>query len=172
MSVQKTRLEIALLITFFLDDHQLSNAAKSKLSLTWTQWFWFMNVNVKQSASTAAKAPVSTASKAPVKPDASKTASKSKAPGGAESDKKKRKKTRKETYSSYIYKGWSTRFIMYLSSVLILLQCSSRCILTLVSPTRPWPSSTPLSMIFSSASPQRLPVCMIPTDYNNPSLLP
>lgn len=75
-----------------------------------------MNVNVKQSASTAAKAPVSTASKAPVKSDASKTASKSKASGGAEPDKKKRKKSRKETYSSYIYKGWSTRFIMYLSS--------------------------------------------------------
>lgn len=73
-------------------------------------------MNVKPSASTAGKAPVSTASKAPVKSDASKTASKSKASGGAEPDKKKRKKSRKETYSSYIYKGWSTRFIMYLSS--------------------------------------------------------
>ncbi|KIY53277.1 histone-fold-containing protein [Fistulina hepatica ATCC 64428] len=56
-------------------------------------------------ASTAAKAPASTASKAPAKPEgAKKTASKSKVTSGAEGEKKKRKKTRKETYSSYIYK--------------------------------------------------------------------
>ena len=65
-------------------------------------------IDVNQSASTAGKAPVSTASKVPVKSDASKTASKSKASGGADSEKKKRKKPRKETYSSYIYKGWLT----------------------------------------------------------------
>ncbi|KAJ7869113.1 histone-fold-containing protein [Mycena olivaceomarginata] len=55
-------------------------------------------------ASTAGKAPASTASKAP--------ATASKAPGQkdfqaaapADGEKKKRKKTRKETYSSYIYK--------------------------------------------------------------------
>lgn len=45
----------------------------------------------------AAKAP-STASKAPEKKDAGKKTASS-------GDKKKRSKTRKETYSSYIYKG-------------------------------------------------------------------
>jgi len=60
-------------------------------------------------ASTAGKAPASTASKAPAKSEASKatkaakkTAGKSKPP--ADGEKKKRKKSRKETYSSYIYK--------------------------------------------------------------------
>ncbi|KAF9242131.1 histone-fold-containing protein [Melanogaster broomeanus] len=58
-------------------------------------------------ASTAGKAPASTASKAPAKADAGakaakKTASKSQAP--ADGEKKKRRKVRKETYSSYIYK--------------------------------------------------------------------
>ncbi|KAG2144909.1 histone-fold-containing protein [Suillus cothurnatus] len=58
-------------------------------------------------ASTAAKAPASTASKAPAKADsgakaAKKTAAKPQAP--AEGEKKKRRKVRKETYSSYIYK--------------------------------------------------------------------
>ncbi|OCH94939.1 hypothetical protein OBBRIDRAFT_823113 [Obba rivulosa] len=54
--------------------------------------------------STASKAPVSTASKAPAKAEkaASKTATKS--AGGADGEKKKRRKARKETYSSYIYK--------------------------------------------------------------------
>ena len=58
-------------------------------------------------ASTAGKAPASTASKAPAKAEkaAKKTASKSAPSGGADGEKKKRKKTRKETYSSYIYKG-------------------------------------------------------------------
>ncbi|KAJ3732203.1 histone-fold-containing protein [Lentinula guzmanii] len=59
-------------------------------------------------ASTASKAPASTASKAPAKIEASKaakkTASKSKPTAGADGEKKKRKKSRKETYSSYIYK--------------------------------------------------------------------
>ncbi|KAJ7037953.1 histone-fold-containing protein [Mycena alexandri] len=58
-------------------------------------------------ASTAGKAPASTASKAPAtaskapKRRAKKTA---KAAAPADGEKKKRKKTRKETYSSYIYK--------------------------------------------------------------------
>ncbi|KAJ3829035.1 histone-fold-containing protein [Lentinula raphanica] len=60
-------------------------------------------------ASTASKAPASTAGKAPAKTEASKaakkTASKSKPTTGADGEKKKRKKSRKETYSSYIYKG-------------------------------------------------------------------
>lgn len=59
-------------------------------------------------ASTAGKAPASTASKAPAKATegvkaAKKTAKASAAP--ADGEKKKRKKVRKETYSSYIYKG-------------------------------------------------------------------
>lgn len=65
-----------------------------------------------QPASTAGKAPASTASKAPAKAEsatkaAKKTASKTKA-APVDGEKKKRKKTRKETYSSYIYKGEST----------------------------------------------------------------
>ncbi|KAL0071370.1 hypothetical protein AAF712_001227 [Marasmius tenuissimus] len=61
-------------------------------------------------ASTASKAPApaSTAGKAPAKTEGSKaakkTASKSKAAAPSDGEKKKRKKTRKETYSSYIYK--------------------------------------------------------------------
>ncbi|CAE6401126.1 unnamed protein product [Rhizoctonia solani] len=62
-------------------------------------------------ASTAQKAPASTAGKAPAKStepsSAKKTASKSAAKPSstaADSERKKRKKTRKETYSSYIYK--------------------------------------------------------------------
>ncbi|KAI0370638.1 histone-fold-containing protein [Pilatotrama ljubarskyi] len=60
-------------------------------------------------ASTAGKAPASTASKAPAKTTAEagakaakKTAKASSA--GGDGDKKKRRKGRKETYSSYIYK--------------------------------------------------------------------
>jgi len=58
--------------------------------------------------STAGKAPASTASKAPAKStEASKAAKKtSKVSTAVDGDnKKKRKKIRKETYSSYIYKG-------------------------------------------------------------------
>jgi histone H2B len=59
-------------------------------------------------ASTAGKAPASTAAKAPAKSEgakmAKKTASKTKAAPPAEGEKKKRRKARKETYSSYIYK--------------------------------------------------------------------
>ncbi|KAJ7598780.1 histone-fold-containing protein [Mycena floridula] len=58
-------------------------------------------------ASTAGKAPASTASKAPAKTEGAKagkkTAAKSKA-APVDGEKKKRRKTRKETYSSYIYK--------------------------------------------------------------------
>ncbi|KII88456.1 hypothetical protein PLICRDRAFT_624683 [Plicaturopsis crispa FD-325 SS-3] len=57
-------------------------------------------------ASTASKAPASQAAKAPASSAgakaAKKTAAKSAAP--ADGEKKKRRKTRKETYSSYIYK--------------------------------------------------------------------
>jgi len=59
-------------------------------------------------ASTAGKAPASTASKAPAKPtEGAKAAKKtsSKPAGEASDEKKKRRKVRKETYSSYIYKG-------------------------------------------------------------------
>ena len=57
-------------------------------------------------ASTAGKAPA-TASKAPAKStEGAKAAKKtSKAAAPADGEKKKRKKVRKETYSSYIYKG-------------------------------------------------------------------
>ncbi|KAG8708866.1 histone H2B [Ceratobasidium sp. 394] len=53
----------------------------------------------KKPASTAGKAPA----KAPESGVAKKTAAKP-STGGAEGEKKKRKKSRKETYSSYIYK--------------------------------------------------------------------
>ncbi|KAK7462973.1 histone H2B [Stygiomarasmius scandens] len=55
-------------------------------------------------ASTAGKAPASTASKAPAKTEGSKAAKKTSKPATADGEKKKRKKVRKETYSSYIYK--------------------------------------------------------------------
>ncbi|KAF7790530.1 hypothetical protein EIP86_001486 [Pleurotus ostreatoroseus] len=61
-------------------------------------------------ASTAGKAPASTASKAPAKTTTEKAAKKTKAASGSGEDKKKRRKTRKETYSSYIYKGMSLYF--------------------------------------------------------------
>lgn len=57
-------------------------------------------------ASTAGKAPASTASKAPAKTEGSKAAKKTSKPASSgDGEKKKRRKTRKETYSSYIYKG-------------------------------------------------------------------
>ncbi|KAH9836209.1 histone H2B [Rhodofomes roseus] len=56
-------------------------------------------------ASTAGKAPASTASKAPAKSEGAKSAKKSTKPAASgDETKKKRRKTRKETYSSYIYK--------------------------------------------------------------------
>ncbi|KAM5532048.1 hypothetical protein V8D89_014299 [Ganoderma adspersum] len=54
-------------------------------------------------ASSASKAPASTAQKAPVKAE-SKAKAKSAASAGADGEKKKRKKARKETWSSYVYK--------------------------------------------------------------------
>jgi histone H2B len=60
-------------------------------------------------ASTAGKAPASTAtaSKAPAKTTEKKAAKKTSktTSGDGESKDKKRRKIRKETYSSYIYKG-------------------------------------------------------------------
>ncbi|KAI0370631.1 histone-fold-containing protein [Pilatotrama ljubarskyi] len=63
-------------------------------------------------ASTAGKAPASTASKAPAKTTttseggakAAKKTAKASSGGSGDADKKKRRKGRKETYSSYIYK--------------------------------------------------------------------
>ncbi|CAL1704567.1 unnamed protein product [Somion occarium] len=57
--------------------------------------------------STASKAPASkttTASKAPAKSEKISAAKKTKTSTGADGEKKKRRKARKETYSSYIYK--------------------------------------------------------------------
>jgi hypothetical protein len=57
-------------------------------------------------ASTGGKAPASTAaSKAPAKTTEGKKAAKKTSKAPADGEKKKRRKTRKETYSSYIYKG-------------------------------------------------------------------
>ena len=76
-------------------------------------------------ASTAGKAPASTASKAPAKTTTEKVAKKTKAAAsGADGDKKKRRKTRKETYSSYIYKGMWTYSNLKRQTVLI---CSCPC---------------------------------------------
>ena len=56
-------------------------------------------------ASTAGKAPASTASKAPAKTTADKAAKKTKAAPVDGEKKKSKRRVRKETYSSYIYKG-------------------------------------------------------------------
>jgi histone H2B len=58
-------------------------------------------------ASTAGKAPASTASKVPAKSSEGGKATKKTKENivPADGEKKKRKKARKETYSSYIYKG-------------------------------------------------------------------
>ncbi|OSX65292.1 hypothetical protein POSPLADRAFT_1073441 [Postia placenta MAD-698-R-SB12] len=55
-------------------------------------------------ASTASKAPASTAAKAPAKTEGVKAAKKTSSKPAVEGEKKKRRKARKETYSSYIYK--------------------------------------------------------------------
>ncbi|KAL4067968.1 histone-fold-containing protein [Scleroderma yunnanense] len=52
----------------------------------------------------ASKAPASKASKAPASTAEAKTGSRKAASGGNAEERKKRKKARKETYSSYIYK--------------------------------------------------------------------
>jgi histone H2B len=54
--------------------------------------------------STASKAPASTAAKAPAKTTEGKKGAKKTAKAPADGEKKKRRKARKETYSSYIYK--------------------------------------------------------------------
>lgn len=90
----------------------------------------------------AAKAP-STASKAPEKKDAGKKTA-------ASGEKKKRSKTRKETYSSYIYKGLSTLDFFHFSIAFdsnFGIQSSSRSTLTPVFPTAPCPSSTRSSTV-------------------------
>ncbi len=80
-----------------------------------------------QPASTAGKAPASTASKAPAKTEtpkaAKKTASKSGGSAPVDGEKKKRKKARKETYSSYIYKGACAGSTHCPSILTILPQC-------------------------------------------------
>ena len=104
-------------------------------------------------ASTAGKAPASVASKAPAK--AVDTAGKKKPVATpVEGEKKKRKKVRKETYSSYIYKG---SFSLHLATFLLKFwfQFSSRSIPILVFQTRPWPSSIVLSMISLNELPLR-----------------
>ena len=120
-------------------------------------------------ASTAGKAPASTASKAPAKTTseggskAAKKTAKAASGGAGEGDKKKRRKGRKETYSSYIYKGESQVIIVLTSfdsvrgmseapelvgeralTMRVSTQYSSRYTLTPVSRTRRWPSSTRL----------------------------
>ena len=60
-------------------------------------------------ASTAGKAP--TASKAPAKTTTDKPAAKTAKKTAADGDKKKKRKVRKETYASYIYKGALHRHI-------------------------------------------------------------
>jgi hypothetical protein len=64
-------------------------------------------------ASTAGKAPASTATKAPAK---TTTAEGGKKRPPADGEKKKRKKVRKETYSSYIYKG---SFVLFSLSLFV-----------------------------------------------------
>ena len=62
-------------------------------------------------ASTGGKAPASgAASKTPAKTTEGKKAAKKTSKAPADGEKKKRRKTRKETYSSYIYKGTLTGF--------------------------------------------------------------
>jgi histone H2B len=76
-------------------------------------------------ASTASKAPHSTAAaKAPTKTTEGKKAAKKTSKAPADGEKKKRKKTRKETYSSYIYKGMSVAcgLIRILSDVFVVLK--------------------------------------------------
>ena len=101
-------------------------------------------------ASTAGKAPV--ASKAPVKTTSAAEGKKKPATQLAEGEKKKRKKVRKETYSSYIYKG-SFSFTLCNLFVNFWCQSSSRSIPIQVSPTRPWQSLTVSSMISSNGLP-------------------
>ena len=83
---------------------------------------------------TGGKAPAGKAPATEKKEAGKKTAA---APSG---DKKKRGKTRKETYSSYIYKGRRFQRVCDTNHLLTRLQFSSRSTQTLVSPTEPCPS--------------------------------
>ena len=102
-------------------------------------------------ASTAGKAPASTASKAPAKSaEGTKAAKKTaKAAAPVEGEKKKRKKMRKETYSSYIYKGmrqvWS-----HMQRVVDAPQYLNRFIPTRVFRTKQWLFLIALSTTSSS----------------------
>jgi histone H2B len=71
-------------------------------------------------ASTAGKAPASVATKAPAKSvEAGKKKPTAAAPDG---EKKRRKKVRKETYSSYIYKGsFSLHFATFFVEILVIV---------------------------------------------------
>ena len=77
-------------------------------------------------ASTAGKVPASTASKAPAKStEGGKATKKTKENVAPEGEKKKRKKVRKETYSSYIYKGkffWHAIWMIYLITMFLVLK--------------------------------------------------
>ena len=97
----------------------------------------------------AAEKKPSTGGKAPAgKAPAEKKEAGKKTATAASGEKKKRGKTRKETYSSYIYKGTFSLFGFRLSRVtrrvpkadLFFLQSSSRFTPTLVSPPVPCPS--------------------------------
>jgi len=114
--------------------------------------------------SAAAKAPA-TASKAPAKPEATKAAkktSKAAAPP-VEGEKKKRRKVRKETYSSYIYKGlyncYNTCLIAFW--LISFQQSLSKCTLIRVSQTRRWPSLTVSWTTSLSVSQQKHLVCAL-----------
>ena len=114
-------------------------------------------------ASTAGKAPMSTASKAPAKPtEGVKGTKKTKDNAPADGEKKKRKKVRKETYSSYIYKGMLFDIRCWPMCLIITNYCASqslnRSIPTRVSPTRRWPFSTASSTISLNALLRKLPV--------------
>jgi hypothetical protein len=95
-------------------------------------------------ASTAGKAPASsgTASKAPAKTTegskaAKKTSKTAATASTGDETKKKRRKVRKETYSSYIYKG-ACDHIYLESNLLKMEQYLSKYILIRVSRTRRW----------------------------------
>ncbi|KAI0670334.1 hypothetical protein C8Q78DRAFT_1079309 [Trametes maxima] len=89
-----TRAGFALIVSFLRPPHSLVSSTRLNFSQM-----------APKPASSASKAPASTAQKAPVKAEskAKKTTSKS-ASSAADGDKKKRKKVRKETWSSYVYK--------------------------------------------------------------------
>ena len=76
-------------------------------------------------ASTAGKVPASTASKAPAKSTdvggKGTKRTKGDVPTAGDGEKKKRKKVRKETYSSYIYKGKLFGARSYLICLIVLI---------------------------------------------------